>query len=563
MYLHPDSPTSSSQDEPVSPTPLPAKAVNAPVFVPKSIASPIPQPFIPALGSPPIPPEYGQDIQEYDRFPEYNYYDGQIPVHDYTNHYEPQFFPPLPTFVRQPLNYHLYTTSIPPPFTKNTIDTHFVPNSTALRKLLQSRSEATFSGSTNDLELPDELQGYHSLSPLESADTPDLPKRKFGNWQSTVYKAVNARDGKAYILRRIENYRLMHQSSFSIIELWSHLRHPSIVSIVEAFTTHAFGDSSLVVVYTYHPGAQTLMAAHFSPPVHRPGSILLANTTPQPLPERTAWSYIIQIASAMKRVHESGLAVRTIDVSKVIVTGRNRIRISACGLIDVIMQDQSQTMRQPPQDIVSLQLDDYAMFGRLVFALTCGPHHLQAGGAIANFQKNIENMSRLYGPDMKNLALYLVSKGPHKNFGQVFDIIGTARLVSDWDDGLSGIDALEEELMGELENARLVRLLCKLGFMNERPGEPRWSETGDKYIIKLFRDYVFHQVDEAGNPILSLTHILTSLNKLDAGSDEKIMLTARDEQSCLVVSFKEIKAAMESAFRELAEPTNHRSGYQR
>jgi hypothetical protein len=24
----------------------------------------------------------------------------------------------------------------------------------------------------------------------------------------------------------------------------------------------------------------------------------------------------------------------------------------------------------------------------------------------------------------------------------------------------------------------------------------RWSETGDRSIIKLFRDYVFHQVDE-------------------------------------------------------------------
>ena len=30
-------------------------------------------------------------------------------------------------------------------------------------------------------------------------------------------------------------------------------------------------------------------------------------------------------------------------------------------------------------------------------------------------------------------------------------------------------DRLEHELMGELENARLVRLMCKLGFINERP----------------------------------------------------------------------------------------------
>lgn len=44
--------------------------------------------------------------------------------------------------------------------------------------------------------------------------------------------------------------------------------------------------------------------------------------------------------------------------------------------------------------------------------------------------------------------------------------------------------------------------------------DPRWSETGDRYIIKLFRDYVFHQVDENGNPVMNLTHVLTCLNKV-------------------------------------------------
>ena len=44
--------------------------------------------------------------------------------------------------------------------------------------------------------------------------------------------------------------------------------------------------------------------------------------------------------------------------------------------------------------------------------------------------------------------------------------------------------------------------------------DQRWSETGDRYIVKLFRDYVFHQVDEMGNPVLDLSHVLTSLNKV-------------------------------------------------
>ena len=62
---------------------------------------------------------------------------------------------------------------------------------------------------------------------------------------------------------------------------------------------------------------------------------------------------------------------------------------------------------------------------------------------------------------------------------------------------------LESELSGEVENGRLVRLMIKLGFINERAEwvshygvcfwaigrangrfelDPRWSDTGDRYV---------------------------------------------------------------------------------
>lgn len=44
--------------------------------------------------------------------------------------------------------------------------------------------------------------------------------------------------------------------------------------------------------------------------------------------------------------------------------------------------------------------------------------------------------------------------------------------------------------------------------------DPGWSETGDRYLIKLFRDYVFHQVDENGRPVVDMVHVLTCLNKV-------------------------------------------------
>ena len=62
------------------------------------------------------------------------------------------------------------------------------------------------------------------------------------------------------------------------------------------------------------------------------------------------------------------------------------------------------------QDVTVLQQEDLAMFGRLVFALCC--NNLAATN---NVPKAIETLGRQYSGDMKNVALFLISKpGPHK-----------------------------------------------------------------------------------------------------------------------------------------------------
>lgn len=55
-----------------------------------------------------------------------------------------------------------------------------------------------------------------------------------------------------------------------------------------------------------------------------------------------------------------------------------------------------------------------------------------------------------------------------------------------------------------------------------------WSETGDRYMLKLFRDYLFHTVTADGRPWLNQAHVIQTLNKLDAGTIEKVM----HKQSC-------------------------------
>ncbi|RWS22864.1 PAB-dependent poly(A)-specific ribonuclease subunit PAN3-like protein [Leptotrombidium deliense] len=97
-------------------------------------------------------------------------------------------------------------------------------------------------------------------------------------------------------------------------------------------------------------------------------------------------------------------------------------------------------------------------------------------------------------------------------------------------------------------------MLAKLGSINERPEfrmDPQWSETGDRYLLKLFRDYLFHQVSEEGHPWLDFGHIVSTLNKLDVGSLERICLVSRDDQNVLIVSFAELKKCFEAAFNEL------------
>ncbi|KAI0759114.1 kinase-like domain-containing protein [Fomes fomentarius] len=567
IYYHPprDEPSAAPPDSPTPAAALPAQAVNAPVFVPKghpgspSLSAAAPASIQqqtsvssdsssePSYSSAPSEQlqTHEQELQvDPDQYDPYNPYlyadhtgqtsdvDGQAPV---TNPYDlppdqllgydaaalDPFYTPSVPFTRQPLIYHLYTLPRPEALAHN----YFISDD--IREELQRRSETIHTTAPQGLGLPEELQGYHSLVPLESVGS---DRRKFGNWYSIVYRATSSNDGLTYILRRIENFRLMQQTAFGPIEAWQRIQHPNIVSVREAFTTRAFNDSSLVVVYDDHPNSQTLYEVHIKPkaPQFLNGRLQAASNR---IPERTLWSYIVQIANAIKAVHDAGLAVRLIDPTKILVTGKNRVRIGSCGIVDVLMHDVRT-------DVAYLQQDDLTMFGALIFMLCC-----QNLSAMNNLQKAIDHLGRNYSADLKSVALFLISKaGP------------TSRLLTELDESQNAADRLESELTSELENGRLVRLLCKFNFINERPEhnhEARWSETGDRYIVKLFRDYVFHQVDEMGKPVVNLTHVLSCLNKLDAGTEERIMLVSRDEQSCLVVSYREVKACIDSAFGEL------------
>jgi PAB-dependent poly(A)-specific ribonuclease subunit 3 len=201
-----------------------------------------------------------------------------------------------------------------------------------------------------------------------------------------------------------------------------------------------------------------------------------------------------------------------------------------------------------------LKQDDFVQLGRLILSI--------AGNANAalNIGKAMEHLTRTYTPKLRDCVTWLVTTEPgvEKNIDAFLQGMST-EIVQNLDMQFHEADTLTQTLMSELENGRLVRLMAKLGLVNERSEyehNPQWSETGERYYLKLFRDYVFHAVDEQGRPVTDLGHIISCLNKLDAGTEERIQLCSRDEQSVFVVSYKEVKKGIENTFGELTRRRN-------
>jgi PAB-dependent poly(A)-specific ribonuclease subunit 3 len=158
-----------------------------------------------------------------------------------------------------------------------------------------------------------------------------------------------------------------------------------------------------------------------------------------------------------------------------------------------------------------------------------------------------------YSIELKNFVVYLLRQ-PTTAEDLAATPLVAAKSLQEVENLHAFTDSLEGELMKELENGRLFRLMVKLGFINERPEfemDPSWSETGDRYLLKLFRDYVFHQVYDDGTPVIDWGHVVECLNKFDVGVPERIMLMSRDEQSIIVVSYADLKRCSEVAFNEL------------
>ncbi|KAK8023601.1 hypothetical protein PG993_011667 [Apiospora rasikravindrae] len=442
----------------------------------------------------------------------------------------------------QPLQYHLYAPVGPyrsdlSPYQRQAHDFFLRED---IREEMQKKSEATrqvLPGS----QLPS-VAHYHSLVPLDSVRG---GKSIFGDYLTWLYKANSKKNGNTYCLRRLQGVHSITKESVSVISSWKRVNCGNVVSVIECFTSKDFHDMSLIFIHNYHPLSKTLAEHHFN--TNSQGRFV----RPTPVPESVLWSYLSQMCNALKAIHSENLAARCIDLSKVILTDKNRIRLSACAIQDVLEHGTAKP-------ILELQLEDFVQLGRMILSIGTNTQTLH------NLQASMAQFGGMYSTELCERLFWLLTtpqtseQATQKTVHELAKGISN-RILDSFDSSLHASDEMNSNLYRALENGRVARLMMKLGAINERPefeNDPSWSENGERYQLKLFRDYVFHQVDANGNPVVDMAHMLRCLNKLDAGSEERVYLTSRDHQTAFVVTYRELKKQVASAFNELLK-TSH------
>lgn len=399
--------------------------------------------------------------------------------------------------------------------------------------------ESLKSISNNELDLPSHVGKYHSLYPIDHKF--DYNTKSFG-YASIVYKCMSNEDGRLYTMRRLQNVPISSSSVLKSVKKWNKVNCANSVKIYEVFTTRAFNDNSLILIYDYYPMSVNLLENHF---------MSLPGKHPELITEDCLWNYTIQLLNAITEVNKLGLTIGPLDPSKIIISNKGRIRLSAVGIKDILKDVKKANEKVNENERVDgenrQECSDLLNLGNLVLFLAKSTTYLQN-----TTEDPTEIIMQLKFTNVfKKMLLYLFSEqATIERFQEL-----VAPMILKLTNGLqNSCDNMESTLMSELENARLVRLFAKLDFISERPEmvkDGSWSETGERYPIKLFKDYVFHQVDDFGKPVVDLTHVINCLNKLDAGVDENILLVSPDEMTCLIMSYKELKELTDRSFLKL------------
>ena len=335
-------------------------------------------------------------------------------------------------------------------------------------------------------------------------------------YPSSLYKVVDRADSQLYTLRRVDNVRTITSAVLSSAQAaWTAVRHPSIVSLYSI----TMEKGAVFFAHAYHPSAQTVQQRFLNPKT---------GASTAPVGEALLWRLLAQLLAGIRHVHSRNMAIRSISAAHILLTSGARFRLANVGVADVLEFESRKALGD-------MQREDLFRLGCVALSVaartTIGPKDIDSGMTM---------LQQHFSPDLCQAlgALLSGTRSAEQLCHLVYD-----KMCDELDFALAASDALHLNLQNEYENGRLLRLLLKLGCINERPEHalaPSWSETGDRYVLKLFRDYLFHQTNLDGVPQIDMGHIVSSLNKLDTADAEQVLLSSRNGKDILVASFHDI-----------------------
>lgn len=418
------------------------------------------------------------------------------------------------------------------------------------------------------LQVPDVVGGYYAIVPLEASPVPVFG---MSGPLSMLYKGVSAARGASSALLRIVGQPPAPSAQMvRASDAWKRVRHPGILCLREVFTSRQF---TAIASSNMAPVNEIIFAYEFASRADSLFNVFLNAPTQDhryhPLSESTLWAIATQLLSAVAVVHSNRLALRdALTTTRILVTGRNRVRVSCVGLNDALdpggsdhIPSNAHNRSAPNHDSVApLQKADLAAIGHVLatLALRIDSKVVRGGVLLCGEDIAVDAMRRItpYSDDLTVLIMSLLSAAlptSQVTTNQILGMIGP-RLALELGNVWTHSDSMESKLYSEFDSSRMYRLMTLLGFVNERADagvEPQWSETGDRYLLKLFRDYVFHRVDEEGNPVLDMAHVTECLSRLDVGSPEQVLLSSRDGTSLLVATYEELRRCLMQSIDEL------------
>jgi PAB-dependent poly(A)-specific ribonuclease subunit 3 len=160
-----------------------------------------------------------------------------------------------------------------------------------------------------------------------------------------------------------------------------------------------------------------------------------------------------------------------------------RLFINCVGVVDALEFEARK-------NVIDLQRDDVRDLGRLILTLGTGTEITKSSDA-ETLQACEMYLAQHYSRDLHSLAVTLIRSA---NPPTIMDVCRAmaGRIFDELDSAHMAYDRCEQALASEYDSGRALRLLLKLGFINERPEfgmNRRWAQSGDCYVLTLFRDY--------------------------------------------------------------------------